>query len=354
MNKAKIRFMVLFWGEIFARKAGERMVGSLLGKGNFEVLNFNEGHELLCAADDKSFSIFLEIPAVKEAKKYLKIQQIKIKKPKYSSKTLSEFQKYTDSISFMSEMFKIMLDKAFDQKCYGSILDPDCIFSENYITEIINAKNHEVDLLYTCALRQKEEEVLSELSKFCREKEKTKTFSVPPLEASHLFVKHLHPEIEIYNSKKYKTHSGDPFFIKKNFFGLKINTFFCLPSLIKYSKFPQNHLLCLKESAYENEYIFQNLNHATKIQKLEPLKACVLSLTSQEINWSPPSRKQRSLNIIKGYFDLKKNIKESIRLHCTEKKSNLRRKIFSDPFYFPKKLNLFDKLIKSFYLENFN
>ena len=333
--------MFIFWGAEYANRASTQMIGSLLGEGNLELLQKDENHQLLCATDDKSFDIFKNSLNVKEASKKINIRQVKLKEFKYSKPDLTLFEKYTENIAFMSAGFVKMLEEAYEQDSYGSILDPDCIFSENYINEILEARKNKYELLYTCALRQSESKVLQEIKQDTHNSGGLTKISIDPLRSCKLFVRHLHPEIQAYNSKKFKTHGGDPFFIYLDKSELRINSFYCLPCLFDFRAMQSNHLECLKNNAYENEYIFKNLNNIKKIKKLDPKEANVLSLTQENINWSACPRKKVSFNIIKRFKDELKNIKTSINNHCPIGKNSLRKRIFSDTFVFPleKRLN---------------
>lgn len=321
----KINFMVLFWGESYADFAANYMISSLLGNGNLELLNKEDGHTLICATDKISYERFISHKNAKYVGNFVNLRSIDIGEIKYSKNNLSSFDIYTENLKFMAQGFEKLLKEGYDKKSIGSVLNPDCIYTENYIKSLLLAENNGYDLLYTFSLRHSLEKFELHRSKFEIKKNEINTIlSVPTNAGKKLFIDLLHPEMDIYNNNKFKPSAGDPFFFYKTETFLSINSYYCVPCMIRYSAIPEDHLVALKYGTYENEYIARNFNENPNIKALDPLEASILCLTHEDINWSPIRVSKASKLGVKNLIILYKNIKKGKKVYLSAGKSKFR------------------------------
>ena len=82
----------------------------------------------------------------------------------------------------------------FDDKVYGSFVYPDTVYSDNFVTYIVECKNPKADVVLSHCPRLSNEGFLEEISKYFIRKPS----SLSPRQLLNVALRHIHSETKMY------------------------------------------------------------------------------------------------------------------------------------------------------------
>jgi hypothetical protein len=255
-------FMVALWGEKYRLAFVERCLCSLLAEGNLPLLRTSDGHRLLIATTADDWQAMESSPVMARVRTFVTPVFVEVGYPAGQAA-----QPGSDAvIRHHAKCLRLLCETAFRDSAYGSVVFPDTIYSTGAVAALLDYAAAGHRLVLCSALRQTEEDVMAELTNAGHLPEtNNETGSTAPLritqrEMADLAVRHLHPEVAIYD---WDSHDAPPLcahrFWRVPFrSGLIIRTFYGVPVLMDYAAIKSHNTECLNEDIFENVYVKSN------------------------------------------------------------------------------------------------
>ncbi|HUO43421.1 MAG TPA: hypothetical protein VMT94_00740, partial [Burkholderiales bacterium] len=161
--------------------------------------------------------------------------------------------------------------------------------------------------------------------------------TLTPRDAADLFVRHLHPEMWIFEVDNPAVVPYVPvhwiYWRVPGERGMLLHTFFSIPMLMDYAVAPADHADCLDQSILE--YIYYSRNFAdSKIHVVQDSDEFgIVSLTPTAVNWSPPQTKESRSPFARWMqrYDRLCNVRESMWHFAGRNRDTMRRDLFGMP-----------------------
>ncbi len=327
-------FMVPFWGRRYRDYWVDLSLPSLLAPNNLPLLDAADGHRFLIATTEEDWCAICDLPIMAKLRQHaiptwLKIELQPVRESAHA------YDRYVDVVRQQNEAQKRLITAAGARRCYGSMLFPDVLYSDGTIAALLRLARAGYQAAFLPAMRQVEEDVLAEL-KACGYLANGQKLSVlaepltiPPRKMADLAVRHLHPEMELYDQGRPVQRFTVPFRYWRVDGGLILHTFYgCLP-FIDYAAMPPDHASCLDEHALEEIYASRNFAAFDRIHVVaDSDEFAVTSLTPRNINWSPPDDFAPWYRWLPG-FARELNIRQSMRAYAGN--DCVRRDLFLTP-----------------------
>ncbi len=251
------------------------------------------------------------------------------------------YAEYASVIRYLTPCLKKLLEAAYRARAYGFQLCPDTLFSDGIVALLLKYAQAGYHLVLCPALRQTEEAVLDDLLKhgLLPEGERLSTTGqaliIPPRVMADLFVRHLHPEMWIFEEDGHPLPSNSPFRYWRipHGRGIILHTFYGGPILMDFEVVSDKHSECLEGGAFEDVYYNENFADC-KIHVIQDSdETCMVSLTPEKVNFSQAMTGESPPRWLQRYIQLS-NIRESMWHHAGRKADVMRRDLFRMPIRF--------------------
>jgi hypothetical protein len=325
-------FMVAIWGERYRQRFVNLCLPSLLAPGNLPRLRAESGHRFLIATTRVDWAAIEHLPIMAEVRRFA--TPIFIEVPDQDDKN------YTAALRRQTRCLKKLFETAYPAQAYGCLLLPDLILSDGLV-ETLNrsvAAGHRLVLLP--ALRQVEEDVLADLSATgllphrAGYAETVRPLAVAPRVLADLMVRHLHPEVLVFE----EGHACQPLYPPFRFWrvpnraSIILHGFFGLPILMDFAAIPPDHVDCLDHDDYESVYLGRNFSHCNGLHVIQDSDTCgILSLTERATNHSERGLAKRFASVWMPHFALLANLRQGVARHTRRHRDVVRRDLFRRP-----------------------
>jgi hypothetical protein len=241
----------------------------------------------------------------------------------------------------MKACFRVLLDAGYHPQAYGSFHAPDTLISDGMVATMLRSVHAGHHLLLSSALRQSEEGVLGDLKASnliepaARPSITAREITIPPRMAAGIAVRHLHPEMLVFEEGAHGQPELPPFRYWRvpGRRGILLHTFFGLPVLMDFSVVPADHTSCLDHDAFENVYISANFRKEAVIRMVpDSDEFVVLSLTPEAVNFSaqlPVEGGRKSF--LRREHDRMCSIRRSMEFYALRRLDIVRRDLFRKP-----------------------
>ena len=329
-------FMVPFWGRRYREYWVDLSLPSLLATNNLPLLDVADGHRFLIATTEEDWHAICDLPIMARLRRYAVPVWIKIDLLP-EGEDASGYDAYTNSVRLQNKAQKALVSAAGARRCYGSLLFPDVLYSDGFVAALLRLAREGYQGALLPAMRQIEEDVLSELTArgYLPAGEKSSLTSrplhVPQRVMADLAVRHLHPEMILYDQTRPTQRFIIPFRYWRLNGGLVLHSFYgCLP-FIDYAAMPEDHAACLEQGVLENVYASRNFSRFTRVHVVaDSDEFAVVSLTPREVNWSPPDDFAPLARWFPGVARLV-NIRHSMQAYAGVCQDAVRRNLFLTP-----------------------
>jgi len=279
-------FMVPFWGERYRWYFANILLPSLLSPSNLALLRADQGHRFLIATTIDDWDAIIGLPIIERLRAHATPTLIEIKRPKQATAPGS-----TGAILHQNIAQKLLVDAAFQARAYGTLFSPDCIISDGMMMSLVRHASAGQCLVLCPALRQSEESATAELTRLgylSRDLEKSGSgtpICVPPRVLADLMVRHLHPEMDIFQEGA----RGQPPLAPFRYWrlsrqkGIILHTFHGAPMLMDFGAVDHHDVACLEENSFEDVYVARNFGDKDFHVVEDSDEFCILSLTPAAI-----------------------------------------------------------------------
>lgn len=255
-------FMASLWGERYRDYFVDRCLPTLLAPGNFPALRAGDGHRLLVATTKADWQAMANLPVMDTICEYLTPEFVEVGLPD----TTDAAPGGEVVIRHHAKCQKQLCALAFRDRAYGSVVFPDTLYSTGAVSSLLDYARAGHRLVLCAALRQSEEGVLAELAATgvlptgAKPSLVGEPISIAPRTMVDLAIRHLHPEVVIYDWD----YPGAPVLAAHRFWrvaggrGLILRTFFGVPVLMDYRSIDVHDTECLERDIFENVYVRAN------------------------------------------------------------------------------------------------
>ena len=324
--------MLLFWGQRYRDYFVDLCLPSLLAPNNLPLLNSTDGHRLLIATTAEDWAAIKDLPGMRTVRDFVTPTLIEISNPLSETAPGS-----SNAITYQNECLKKLLDAGYSYGGYGSLLSPDCIVPNGMIASLGNFAAAGHHLVLSPALRQVEESVLAEMhERGMLRSDKPLALTgealiIPPRELAGLAVRHLHPEVAVFEGS-----SPDWPFAKPYWFwrvpggdGLILRSHYGVATLMDYSILETHNIACLDHDMFENIYLSSNFYRHGGIHVVQDSdEFVILSVTPASVCQKPvPGVTLKPLSKLDPCF----SVRVSMGAFARRAKDPLKRDIFRYP-----------------------
>lgn len=280
-------FMVSLWGERYRNYFVDRCLPTLLAPGNFPLLSARDGHRFLIATTESDWQAMAHLPVMEKVREYVTPVFLPVGLPDSANAAPGG----KEVIRHHAKCQRKLCEIAFADQAYGSVVFPDTLYSTGAVESLLRYAQAGHRLVLCAALRQKEESVLTELASIGLLPAGTKLsltgqpLSIAPRTLADLAVRHLHPEVGIYDwdFKGAPTLSAHRFWRVPDQRGLILRTFYGLPVLMDYRSIETHDVDCLEQDIFENVYVRQNFSNGGLYVVQDSDEFMLISLTPEAI-----------------------------------------------------------------------
>jgi hypothetical protein len=334
-------FMVIFWGPRYRANFVDLCLPSLLAPNNLPLLRSADGHRFMMATTKEDWQAIEGLPIMERLRRHATPVWVEIGSPEETPDTADALARYAAIIRHQEVCYRALVKAAYHPRAYGSLLGPDVIVSDGMVAAMLKHARTGHHLVLRPALRQIEEDVLSDLQTRgliggARLSESAGDLTITTRLAADLVVRHLHPEVSSLEEGAPGQPDRPPFRYWRLSEGRGIiqRTFFALPVLMDYSVVPANHAACLDQEAFENIYFAENFGNSGGIHAVQDSdEFSVLSLTPRAVNYAPPAPAGELPSAgWKQDFDQLLNIRRSFQFYTRNGEDNVRRHLFQVSF----------------------
>jgi len=344
MSDSKVKrpfyFMVPFWGERYRNYFVDLCLPSLLSPNNISLLRVEDGHCFLIATTREDWQAIEHLPIMERLRQHAMPTLIEIdlgiQSPTSADGEASA--KYASVLQYLTPCLKKLLEAAYCARAYGFQLCPDTLFSDGIVASLLKYAQAGYHLVLCPALRQTEEAVLVDLQKrgLLPERERLsmtgQALTIPPRLMADLFVRHLHPEMWIYEEDGPPLPHISPFHYWRvpGNRGIILHTFYGGPILMDFEVVADKHSECLERGDFESVYYNENFANRNIHIIQDSDEVCMVSLTPEKVNFSLPTTEKPRAKWMKKYEQLH-NIRESMWYYVGRNHDAVRRDLFHLP-----------------------
>jgi hypothetical protein len=332
--------MVAFWGERYRDYFVDLFLPSMLAPNNLPLLQTKDGHRFFIAAPHEDWEAMRELPIMVRLQRHVEPCWVKIDSATETEGT-DAHARYAAMLEHMKVCFRTLLEAGYDPSSYGSFHAPDTIISDGMVASMLRSVRAGHHLLLVSALRQSEEGVLADIKAWGLLQPGPPPSStaheliLSPRVAADLAVRHLHPEMAVFEEGARDQPSLPPFryWRMPEGRGILLHTFFGLPVLMDFSVVPATHTSCLDHDAFENVYITENFRGRGDVRMVpDSDEFSVLSLTPEAVNHSAPVRATDDRRtVLRREYERMCDVRRSIEFYVLRKLDAVRRDLFRTP-----------------------
>jgi|GEM_PF-3229640 len=334
-------FMVQFWGRRYREYFVDLCLPSLLAPRNLPLLNVEEGHRFLMATTQEDWEAIAELPIMDRLRRYAKPVLVEIQDPRiHEAEDGDAHAGYQKVLDHQNGCLRSLVETAYQQRPYGCMFQPDVIVSDGMMSSVLRYAKTGSHLVLCPALRQTEESVITDLGhlgllpKNSRLSETGQPLVVPPRVAARLAVRHLHPEMAIYEEADRRSPPLAPFRYWRitGGRGILLHTYYGCPMLMDYSVVDESHTACMDHVPFENTYIKSNFARCGGIRIIQDSdEFSILSLTPETVNWSPAQDEHPNRSGWRRELDRLCDIRAAVRFYAPTDDDVVRRELFRVP-----------------------
>jgi hypothetical protein len=332
VNLRPFFFMVSFWGKRYRERFVDRCLPSLLSPNNFPLLRAEDGHQLLIATTQDDWKAIENLPIINVARKYVTPVLVEIE----PASTSESVPGSGAAIYKQDDAQKRLVETAYAARAYATLLWPDLIWADGLVTCLQRWAAAGHCLVLFASLRQTEESTLEELyalgylPKDAKLSQTGQPLTLPPRVIADLSVRHLHPEVLVYeaNHPEQPPWAGFQFWRISGDRGILLHSHYCVPLMMDYAVLDNHDTDCLNDDIFEEVYILRNFygRGSTYIVQ-DSDEFSVLSPTPRDVAIFTPPAKPRPVS----WFWQLTRIREAMASHVRSRRNGLKRDFFRAP-----------------------
>jgi hypothetical protein len=325
-------FMVAFWGQRYREYFIDFCLASLLAPNNLPLLRSDDGHRFLIATTSEDWRAILDLAVFKQLRKYATPTLIEHAMPRLPSDPGS-----AHAIEQQNLYQKSLVESAYANRSCGCLLWPDLIVSDGMVKSLVQRVEEGCNVVLCCTLRQTEEAVLGELAVTgyrphnAISRSSWQPLALSPRVTAALAVRHLHPDIRMYDVNRYQ----QPFFAPFRYWnvrgheGIVLHSFFAIPVLMNFAAIEKHDTECLKSDAFENVYLGRNFFDCGGVHVVQDSDEFgILSLTPTAVRQgSLTEAKQRHAGWLSEFLT-RCGIRGSLAFFARRNRDGLKRNLF--------------------------
>jgi hypothetical protein len=333
-------FMVAFWGERYRDYFADLFLPSLLAPNNLPLLNARDGHRFFIATPRAEWEYIERLPIVSRLRHHAEPQWIEVERPPETAHAGAGNEDYLSVLEHMKATQRRALEAAHDPRAYGSFHFPDTLVSDGMVASLLAHARTGRQLVLCPALRQVEEDVLAELesknvwSRKLPPSQTARALSLGPRCAADLAVRHLHPEMEVFEEGAVSQPPLPPFRIWRmpERRGILLHTFFIIPVLMDYSIVAADHTACLDHDMIENVYVSANFRNCRAVHTVRDSDEFVmLSLTPRARDHAMRMVEGRRRSSVRREYARLADIRRSYEFYVLRNRDSVRHELFRLP-----------------------
>jgi len=254
-------FMVPFWGERYRNYFLDFCLASMLAPNNLGLLRAADGHRFLIATTRADWQAIERSPLMEKLRAHATPTLVEIDNPKEEAAPGG-----VAAITKQNAGQRKLIEIAFRDRVYGSLLLPDIIVSDGMVAALLCSVKAGHRLVLCGALRQTQETVLAELDTLgylpadARPALTGKPVTIPPRIVADLAVRHLHWEVTVFDAGDTKAPYLAPFLFWRmpGHRGIILHTSHGVNVFMDYSAIDNHDLDCLDTATLEDVYVGRN------------------------------------------------------------------------------------------------
>ena len=274
-----IDFMVPFWGDEYRSYVTDYLLPSLMAPNNFPLLDAMDGHRLLLATTREDWDAILRNEEFKRILPHVEPRFVEIGWPGHSQ-TDSTYQRYEKTIAHQELGRRSMLQVAYQDGHYASMICPDHIISDNFIASLLKRQRQGFRVVLMPMIRHEREGIMADLKMLG-------LTELTPRQMAWLSVRNIHPEMWPYDQDRPCPRWPCVFRYWRVGNGIILHSFHAEMVLFDLAGLPENHLDCMQGSAFELEYFSANYNSKDVYIVDDSDEFCMVSATPRGVNWAP-------------------------------------------------------------------
>jgi hypothetical protein len=324
-----ICFMVQFWGRRYRDYFVDLCLPSLFAPNNLPLLRAADGHRFLIAAPREDWNSIEHLPIMDRLRRYAAPKLIETPPPADNE--------YVTILRHQTRSLKRLFETAYAYQAFGSAVWPDTILSNGMVAALLRFIDAGHRVVMQPTIRLSEEGVLADLRAMrlmprrARLSMTAEALNVPPRVVADLSIRHLHPEVRIFE----EGHPYQPLHPPYRFWrvphrnGIILHVFFATPVLMDFTAVPADHAACLDQADWESVYIGRNFSHCGGLHVVRDSDECgILSVTPTGIDRSVPYPTPRFGRRWMPTGALLSNLRHSLAIYTRGQRDAVRRDLF--------------------------
>jgi hypothetical protein len=288
-NMRPFYFMIPFWGPTYREYFVDLCLPSLLAPGNFPLLRAGDGHRILIATTKDDWTAIEHLPIIETMRRHVSPVILEIDPP-----VLTRPGSF-DAIMQQNYCQKLLVEAAYDARAYACMLWPDTLLSDGLVAALQRWISEGYELVLFASLRHTQEEVLAELrargilSVDTKHSTTSRALTITPRVLTDISVRHLHPEVSVYEISDSRLPIYPAFFFSKvpGDRGIIIHTFNGQPILMNFAAIERHDVECLNHGIFEHVYVDRNFSSCKVHFVRDSDEFGVLSLTPAAVGVLP-------------------------------------------------------------------
>jgi hypothetical protein len=333
-------FMMMFWGARYRDYFVDLFLPSMLAPKNLPLLRAEDGHRFYIATPREDWRAIEALPIMQCLSLHAQPHWVEVSAQPEEESIGDEHARYAAVLRHMKICLRTVLEAAYDRSAYGSFHLPDFVVSDGMVDSLLRSARTGYQLVLCPALRQAEEAVLAELesaglwSPRSRPSATGKQLTIAPRQATALAVRHLHPEMAVFEDGAEGQPSLPPFRFWRmpEGRGIALQTLFVVPVLMDYAIVPADHTRCLDDEAFENVYVSANFENCRAMHVVcDSDEFMMLSLTPCAIDHAMRMPSSRRRSALRQSYDRLYDIRRSYEFYVLRKRDLVRHELFRIP-----------------------
>ncbi len=254
MNRP-LYFYVFFWGERYRRYFADLLLRSLLAPGNFPKLERSGGHKFLVCCPAFDWAEIAHHPAIAAAARHIEVVHVEVEPPPAGHHPVDHMA--------VGHLHAAAL--CFEAKAYGSLLHPDMVFADGFVTALLRHIARGTQALMVPALRLKDQPLFSLLGLDTR-RDGAEPLVLTSRQVVAASMASLHDEIVEceMDGPRFSTLPNSVWW-RNGKDGLLLHSFTWSPLLIDYGSIPRHEVDGLRGPLPDGDYIARNFPEGARI-----------------------------------------------------------------------------------------
>jgi len=321
--------MVHFWGPRYRDYFVDLCLPALLAPENLPLLRAAERHRFLIATTAADWAAIERLPIMEKLRLYATPTWLEIADPGQETGAGT-----ANAILYQNVCQRMLVERAFADRAYGILLWPDVLVSNGTVASLRKLAQSGTQLVLCAALRQTMESVLAELADTgivppgSRPSVSGQPIVLAPRTLAGIAVRHLHPEVSIYEHGTAETPYVSPFRFWRipGQDGIVLRSCFAVPLLMDFGSLDKHDTDCLDNDIFENVYVRRNFYRDGSMHVVQDSdEIAIVSLTPatvcQKVSSHPLFR-------MLAKFDPSGGVRASLGMYARRDLDPLKRDIF--------------------------